>query len=189
MAQVKNAFRTVALIGFFFGTAVLFLGGVAYSFFPNDHSRSLGWMMLVVSTLVMIVQMHRWVKVLPGLLAFAVLNGMITLFTGHVLANPNQPVSRLDAFGLTLFFAISCALSGTFKDRQLNFVDRAALIAFVFSLAWLLAYDGSRYATGAKDTAMNGRDLIAISVGLAFLLVAWCYDQFLSRRMHGSPSK
>jgi hypothetical protein len=185
-AQVRNALRTVALIALFFGTAALFLGGVAYTFFPSDHSHFLGWILLAVSTAVMIFQMDRWVKVLPGLLGLAVLNGLITIFSGHVLANPTQPVGRLEAFGLTLFFVVSCVLSGTFKDRQLNFVDRTALMAFVFSFAWLLAYDGSRYAPGGKGAAVDARDLIAISVGLSFLIVAWLYYHFLNRNVHRS---
>ncbi len=185
LSQVKSGFRLVGLIFLFIGIAGLFVGGIAYAFFPTGHSPVLGWVFIAISTAVMIALMNRWVKVLPGLLGLAVLNGVISILSGHVLANPTEPIPRLQAFYLTLFFAASSVLSGTFKARHLHLVDRAAVMVFVFSFAWLLASQSTR---AGGDAALNLRDVVTMGIGLGCLLAAWLYDHFRHRRGHGSRS-
>ena len=179
MAQVKSGLRLAALYLLFFAIAGLFVAGVGYSFFPKGHSRALGLVFLVVSVSVMVVTMNRWVKVLAGILALAVLNGVLSISTGHLLANPTQPISRLDALYITVFFAVAAALASTLKGRKLNLVDRIAVMAFVSILAWLICYEGTHLRPGAP---LASTDFALMGIGLCCLLVAWGYDRLQRRR-------
>ncbi len=179
MAQVKSGLQLAALTLLFFGVAGLFLAGVAYSFFPTGHSHALGLVFLIVSVPVMVVTMNRWVKVLAGLLALAVLNGLLSVGTGHLLANPTQPISRADAFYMTVLFAVAAALASTLKGRRLNLVDRIAVMAFVSILAWLVCYEGARITLGRTDFVLMG-------IGLCCLFSAWLYHRIQRRRGHNA---
>ena len=181
MSQVKSGLRLAGLTLVFLGIAGLFFVGVDYLFFPADHSRVLGLVFLVISASVMVLTMNRWLTPLAGLLALAVLNGMLSTSTGHLLANPTQPMSRLDALYVTTFFAASAALASTLRGRQLNIVERVAVLAFVFSLALLMAYDGTRHRPGAP---LDGTDFTLMGISLCCLLVAWGYDRLRRRRGH-----
>ena len=180
MAQVKSGLQLAALTLLSFGVAGLFLAGVAYSFFPTGRSRVLGLVFLMISVPVMVVTMNRWVKVLAGVLALAVLNGLLSIGTGHLPANPTQPISRVDAFFMTVLFAVATALVSTLKGRKLNFVDRIAVMAFVSILAVLICYEGARITLASTDFVLMG-------VGLCCLLVAWGYDRLHRRRGHNEP--
>jgi hypothetical protein len=182
-SQVVGGLRLAALTLAGLGVAGLFFGGVAYAFFPTGHSRILGWVFLIISTPVMIVEMNRWVKALPGILGLAVLNGVLMLSTGHALGSRFVPISRLDVLGITLFFAASAVLSQAFKGRELNLVDRIALLAFVSSIASRMGFTARIPATGGVASAPSKDPLtfIALGIGLCCLLVAWAYDRWVSR--------
>src|SRR5260370_10824987 len=100
MSQVKSGLRlaTFILVGFVVGA--MFFGGADYLFFPGDHSRWLGIVFLVISTPIMVLTIERWGRVMAGFLGLAVLNGLLSIWTGHVLANPTMPISHLYAFSL-----------------------------------------------------------------------------------------
>jgi len=184
MSQVKSGLRLAGLTLVFLGIAGLFFAGVSYSFFPAGHSRALGLVFLITSVPVMVVTMNRWVKVLAGLLALAVLNGVLSISTGHLLANPTQPVSRLDALYITVFFAVAAVLASTLKGRKLNLVDRIAVLAFVSSLALLIEYEGTHLRPGA---ALATIDFTLMGIGLCCLLITWVYGRLQRRRGHNLP--
>jgi hypothetical protein len=184
MAQVKSGLRLAGLTLLFFGIAGLFLGGVNYSFFPASHSRALGLVFLIISAPVMVVTMNRWVKVLAGLLALGVLNGVLSISTGHLLANPTQPMSRLDAVYMTVFFAAAAVLASTLRGRKLNLVDRIAVLVFVSSLALLMGYEGAHVRPGAP---LASTDFTLMGIGLCCLLIAWGYSRLQRRRGHNLP--
>jgi hypothetical protein len=186
MSQVKSGLRLAGLTLVFFGIAGLFFAGVNYSFFAEGHSRALGLVFLIISASVMVVTMNRWVKVLAGLLALGVLNGVISISTGHLLANPTQPMSRLDALYITVFFAVAAALASTLRGRKLNPVDRIAVLAFVSSLALLMEYEGMHGRPGAP---LASTDFTLMGIGLGCLLVAWGYDRLQRRRGQDLPGR
>jgi hypothetical protein len=175
ISQVKSGFRLAGLALLFFLVAGLFFASVDYLFFPG-HSRALGLVFLVISTPVMVVTINRWVRVMTGILALAVLNGVLSISTGHLLANPAQPISRLDALYLTTFFAAAAALSSTMKARTLSVVDRISVLAFVFSFAYLLGYEGMRDI--GKIAPLNATDFVLMGIGLSCLFLGWAYNRF-----------
>lgn len=198
MSQVKSGFRLAGLALLFLLVAGLFFVGVEIVCFPSSIDRgsligrhtAAGWAFLVFSISIMILEMNRWVRVLAGLLALAVLNGVLSIWSGHVLADPSQPISRLDALYLTAFFAASAGLSSTLRGRKLNAVDRISVLGFVFSFAYLLGYEGARHA--GKIAPLNATDFTLMGIGLFCLFAPWAAHHLQGRRGHrhrtgGSP--
>src|SRR5579859_1487095 len=139
--QVKNGFKRAGMILFSITTVGLFLGGIAAVCFPKTinpdsflvRSPGIGWIFLAVATVILIVMMDRWVKILPGLIAYAILGDLIALTTGHY---GKLAVPRRDAFIALLFLSAFTVASLTFQERALNMVDRVALLVFAFCLTF-----------------------------------------------------
>ncbi len=195
MSQVKSGVRLAGLSLLFILVAYLFFGGTALLFFPaavdrnsflGQHALIAAPIFLVVSITIMIATMNRWVKVLAGLLAFGVLNGLISISTGHLLANSDQSMSRLDAVYLTVFFAATAVLASTLRERKLSVVDRIAILAFVFTFAMLMGYEGAFRRQGASLTRI---EFALMGIGFSCLLIAWGYDRFLRRSDHDLPDR
>jgi len=180
IAQVKSGLRMAAAILIFVAVGGLFVAGVNFAFFPTEHPRILGWVFLIISTPIMVLEMNRWVRVFPGLLAYAVLNGIIVLSTGHALGKPSVTLPWLPMLGVTSFYAVSAALSLRFKGRKLNWVDRIAVLAYVFILVWLWV------SAPSVPTRLRPLDYLGIGSGIGCLLFAWVYDRIQSHRAHGS---
>jgi len=182
MSQVKSGLRLAALILVGFVVAGMFFGGADYLFFPSAHSRRLGLIFLVISTPIMVLTMNRWVKVMAGFLGLAVLNGLFSISTGHVLANPTMPISHFYASSLTLFFALAAILTGTMKNRRLSLIDRISVMAYLCSLAFLISYQTQREE--AKSAPLNATYFILMGIGLSCLFAAWAVDYIQRHRGH-----
>jgi len=141
----------------------LVFGGMAIAFSPSPHSRMVGWVLLVLAAVVLVATMDWWVKAFPGLLILATLNGIITVYTGHLINNTSIPIPRSEAIIITLFFGASGFLCARFRTGVLNVIDRAALFTFMFCLFWQAA--APRFA--------------GVAGGVAFcaLLLAWTYGR------------
>ena len=83
------------------------------------------------------------------------------LFTGHY---GKMHVPRLVALGLMLFAIASSFLTLSFTRRPLTVIDRVALLAFVYCLAFSMTPDVATMS-------------VALGIGLAFLLLAWVVDR------------
>jgi hypothetical protein len=182
MAQVKSGLRLALATLIFIGVAFMFVAGMGFAFFPNEHSRILGWFLLIISTTVMALEVNRWIKVLPGILAYAVLNGVIVLSTGHALGSRFVPMAGLPSLVVTLFFAVSAALTVRFAKNRLTRVDRIAAFVYVFILGWLMGYESTTY----PPTRVRPLDYLGMGAGIGCLLIAWAYDRNHNRRAHGS---
>jgi hypothetical protein len=191
MSQVKSGFQLAALVVIGFVIAAMFFGGVIGLCFPGAVDRS-SWsgrhiaivtpVFLIVSIPIMFVTMNRWLKVMAGFLGLAVLNGLISLWSGHVMANPTMPVSRLYALSSTLFFAVASVLASKIRGRKLSVVDRTLVMAFLFSLGVLISYQGQRELT--KSAPLNSTYFILMGISLGCLLMAWGYGRLQRRRGH-----
>ncbi len=136
---------------------------------------AIGLLLLAVATATLVVTMNRWARALPGLLAAATLNGLISLVQGHVINLPSKPISRVDALVATLLFLGSTVLSAlAFKGRSLSFIDRLALLGVVSSLAWGVLRDSITFA--------------AVSTFLC-LLFAWVYSRVRNPPSHDPRSE
>ena len=146
-------------------------GGANPSSFADRHPREtivIGYMLVAVATAIVLGTMtakdskpSRWVKALPGLLALAAINSLITLSGGHLLNTPSNPISRVDALIMTILFVGSALLLSTLRDRRLNLPDKVALTVFIFSFAWSVVDSSS----------------VGLAVGFCCLVIASAYDR------------
>jgi hypothetical protein len=177
-SKVMHTLQTIGGWGIGFVTIFLFLAGLIALGFPGrvepssfigHHRLLMGWLFLIVATPILILTMNRWIRALPGLLAAATLNALISFAQGHVINLPSKPISRKDALIAVLLFLGSTILSvSAFKGRVLNAVDRVVLLAFVSFVAWGILDESSTFT--------------ALSAAFLCLLFAWAHGRV--RRSH-----
>jgi hypothetical protein len=181
LSQARNGLRLAALILVGFVIAAMFFAGAGFLFFPSVHSRWFGAISLIISMPIMVLTINRWIKVMAGFLGLAVLNGLLSISSGHVLANPSMPISRLDALYLTLFYTVAAILTSTMKDRRQSLMDRISVMAFLCCLAVLISYQARLEAV--KSAPFNATAATLMVISLCCLFVAWVYDRLPNR--HG----
>ena len=185
ISELTNGLRLAAsvIVGFVVGS--MFFGGIVAMLFPTSPNRSsslgpysvLALLFLLISVPVMFLTMERWLKVMAAILGLGVLNGGLTVITGHVLANPAKPVSRMDALALTLFFVLAAILAGMLKDQELTFLCRSSIMIFLFTLACWLGYRSKR----PLSNPLTWTDFGLMASGLIVLLFARVYRHFQTR--------
>jgi len=174
MSQVKSGLRLVALVLVAFVVGAMFFGGAGSLFSPSGHSRWLALVFLIVSIPIMILTMNRWVKVMAGFLGLAALNGLLSIWSGHVLGNPTLPISRLDALYLTVYYVIAATLTSTMKDRTLSLMDRISIMAFVFGLALLISYQAQLEA--GRSAILDSNAFTLMGMSLCCLFAGWSFN-------------
>jgi hypothetical protein len=168
--QVKSGLRLALMTIAGFVVAAMFFGGTDYLIFAGAHSRWTGIIFLLVSAPIMIMTMTRWVKVMVAFLGLAVLNGLLSVFTGHLLANPTIPVSRSYALSLTVFFAAAAFLTTKLRNRDLGSMERILVMGFLFTVGLLISYQDQREF--AKSELFTSQYFVLIGIGLLFLFAA-----------------
>ncbi|HEY3929482.1 MAG TPA: hypothetical protein VGL89_13995 [Candidatus Koribacter sp.] len=122
---------------------------------------ALSWIFLLLSSAIMIATIRQWVIILPGAMVAAIPGTLMLLFAGEF---NRQAASHSIAGILIVFFISTTALTSTFQRRELNVVDRVALMGFVTCLAVGM--------TTKRDRIM----LAAATIGLVFLLLGWAVN-------------
>jgi hypothetical protein len=164
-SQIIGGLRITASVLVVIFTGMGLIGGVAMLRIPGGpHPDSLvarhpliPWMCIAAATAILIVTIDRWARILPSILAYGAVGGLIMLATGRY---NSIYVPRLSALILTFFMVLTGALTLSIGGRPLNLLDRIALLAFVFCIAFSVTPDIS---------AMTK----ALAIGLSFLLLAW----------------
>lgn len=157
-----------AIVIFFllFGGANIASGRAEFDYFRPW----VGWLLLAVSAVALILEIERWVKILPAIFGYGILQALRELQTGHVLGMPNVPVSRRYCLALVAIYAAIAVVSATIAPRKLNRPDRVALMVFAGLCTWAFAF--------RSDLDM----VIRFSSALGCLLIAWVYDRLQRRR-------
>jgi len=161
---------TLYVLGLF---VLLLFGGVGAFQARPFHARLLWGAFAVIATILLMVEASRWAQALSWVLLFATSNASSSIFTGHIINMPEQPISRMNALALTLVLAAMTALSFTFLKRKLNRVDRIALLIVLASIAffpWAATYEWVLYVVSGSS--------------LCSLLVAWAYNRIRRRGHH-----
>ena len=123
----------------FFLAAAFTSAGGATALGNSPRPRVAGWIAVILSVAWAAWTIDYWVKLLPGILACATLNGILTFVQGHAL---NQPLVRIDRFVIaatTLALAGSAILSTAFTDRALTKMDRVVCMGIFASFAVILS--------------------------------------------------
>jgi hypothetical protein len=182
-SQVASGMRLAAMILLGFGIVALFFGGVAYAFFPR-RPHFLGWIFFLSSSAVMVVTMKKWIKEFSAMLAIGAFNALLIFYIGHLPGTPQTPFPRTYALALTLCCVASLAVARTFTKSNLTAVDRTAVMAFLFIVAYSGGDVSSKVALTGRMPPVGIRDLVTFAVAFCCLLFAWAYDRFQSHRSH-----
>lgn len=94
-------------------------------------SKWAGFVALGFVAIALYASAHHWVRWLPGLLIFGVLNSVIGLITHQVPTNPNGTISTgLAALALT-FYALGFVVSYCYDAAHLSVLDRCAFLVYL----------------------------------------------------------
>jgi hypothetical protein len=154
---------------------LLFPGRANPESLSGRHPFVLGIILLTTVTLILISTINRWIVVLPGFLGFcavAFIRGSI-LF-GHRLGG-HAPISGSIIAFFVEFFVLTMFLSMTFMYRNLSWLDRFALIGFVFCVG----------ISGVSNQPLSL--YVAPAVGTCLLLLAWLVDRHKRPKMDHIP--
>jgi hypothetical protein len=132
----------VGSILLFFALVTFIAIGAAIVLGVTSRLRIIGWPILIVGVCLALWAMDYWVRVLPGILSCAALNGLIITVSGHALNQPSVAVDRLTATLATIAVGFSAFLATTFKNGPLSFLDRLAGLGVLASFA--IAFAPSR---------------------------------------------
>lgn len=163
MTQVRNGFRTAGLILYAIGVVLLLFGGAMIADGQGSYPRFVGWILLLVATVVLTIEVNRWRNILPGLLVVAAFNGLAAVVSGHLINSAHTAIPRSDALVLTIFLLVSAFLSQTLRAHALNPVLRIGLVSFVFCILW--------------ESLSNSISVPALTLGILSLLVPSAYER------------
>lgn len=179
--QIASGLTIAAKTLFAIATGGALVGGLAvigkpeatlpYSFVGRHPLTP--WVCVIIASLILVLTLDRWITILPGILGYATLGGLIMLATGKY---GKMHVPRLIALVLTLYTIAGTGLTLSFARRPLTLIDRVALMGFVFCLAFSMS--ASILATS-----------IALGVGSVLLLIAWALDRIPRRGGHSSQHR
>lgn len=130
----SDVIRTLRFAGRFLlyalgAVAALWILGASFAF-----SRWAGFALLAFIAAILYATALRWVRWLPGLLVFGVLNSLLGLITRHVPTNPSVAVSAGVAGQLLAFYTIGCIISYNYDAAHLSAADRLALLVYLFCM-------------------------------------------------------
>lgn len=164
-----------------FGMLAISLPGILYPSLvdPNSpmgrHPLS-GWLLFLVGTTIMVVTVKVWAKAIPSLFAYGMLIGLLEIVQGHRLNQPPCPYGRLEGVIDTLILAACTTLTFRFKERSLSVADRVAVVAFVYTFIWGVAF-AARDRVGNKPCRNEYFSYAAVmGIGVFCLFIAWIYD-------------
>jgi hypothetical protein len=159
--KVHNGLKLAGTILLFFGWLVLVLAGVGW-LTDNEGSLAKGIAALTLSGALAVFSVNRWVKVLPGILGYGVIGAIANFWRG------DTEVSTAAAGMLVLLLAGCALVAQTFSARELNSLDRLALVGCVASFI---------YGITAEERSLFGAVLM-----FSCLAVAWIAATIQRRR-------
>jgi len=127
-SQVKGGLRLTGIVLMVFAWLVLAFGGAAVAFSKSSYPRTVGWALMAVAGAILVLTAQRWVKAVPGLCAYGVLNGLLATASGHLGAGASRTIPRGSAAMLTLMFAGCAGLAVPLASRRLTVFDRVAML-------------------------------------------------------------
>jgi uncharacterized membrane-anchored protein len=155
--------------------AALWILGASFS-----YSRWAGFVLIAVIAATLYATAPRWVRWLPGLLVFGVLNSLLGLITRHVPTNPSMAVSAGVAGLLLTFYAIGGIISYHYDAAHLSAVDRLAFLVYLFCMIWP-AFAPTNLSTVTPIVAWS------TSIGMAVLIASFAvHRRRLAKRSIGA---
>ena len=135
---------------------------------------SIPWILLITASIVLVLAVDQWAKILPAILGYGILGGLMMLFSGHVQNRSSVHISRTEGTVVLLFAVIAIFLSRTLQKRRLDFLDRVAFVVFGFAFAFGLS---------ASVVHNSGVEFASLAIGLCSLLVPWTIEHVQHRNV------
>ena len=145
------------------GIATLRIIGIAIAF-----SRWTGALSLCIVALALYATAQYWLRWLPGLLVFGVINGVVAASTHRAPLNYSVVVSTGLAILLSGFYAAGTVVSYYFGDARLSVFDRCAWLVYVSAMI-VPAFITPQYGGVTKERA----SIIAVAlvtIGMSFAI-------------------
>lgn len=180
--QAKSGLRLGVGAGLFLIGGMLLSAGmsrVVWSATPPHYivwPEPLGWAELALAAALLLSSAGVWWQVFAGYMLIGSLKSVIVFITGTDLFAPYGPFPRPEAAAFAAFGVATILLMWRFTKNRLTILDRMALTACLFSIAW---------RAGTAEFSDFGLGLI---IGLGFLIFASAYDRIQRHRRpdHGS---
>jgi hypothetical protein len=149
------------LLGLLALVAALWMLGASFAF-----SRFTGFLVLTIVAIILYCTAPSWVRWLPGVLIFGVLNSLLALVTHRAPTNSQVNVSAWVA-GLSIaFYTVGCIVANHYDSAHLSAVDRLALLLYLSCMIWP-AFSPNLLATLTPGVAWS------TSVGMVALIASF----------------
>jgi hypothetical protein len=110
--------------------------------FLANHPVILGATFVAISSIIIFWTANRWIKVLPGLIGYALVGALIATSNGGFQSRiASRNLSLRNTILLAILLIIDCALAFRLSKRKISVIDRLALLVFVLSLALSMMSD------------------------------------------------
>jgi hypothetical protein len=174
--QLKSGLRLGIGAGLFLIGGMLLSAGmsrVVWSATPPHNvvwPEPLGWAELALAAVALLSSAGEWWQLFAGYMLIGSLKSVVVLATGRDLFAPYGPFPRPEAAAFAVFGVATILLMWRFKENPPTILDRLALTAYVFAIAW---------RAGTAEFSDFGLGLV---VGLGCLFLASAYDRIQRHR-------
>jgi hypothetical protein len=151
--------------------AALWLMGLVFRASPLGAT-----LVLVMVAVGLYVTASWWVRWLPALLIFGMINSFFGLVTHHAPTSTRAPVSIGVASLLLTFYSVGCLISSQYGADRLSVLDRAAFVVFLFCMVW------PAFSAPNDLSTLNSRMVGEMSLGMLALIASFVAHQYSKGR-------
>src|SRR5690348_6343594 len=141
-----------------------------------DFSQWAGFLVLLVIATFLYLTASHWVRWLPGLLIFGVINSLVALTTHHAPTNPNVKVPPWAAGLLIAFYMAGCVISYHYDAAHLSVADKLALLLFLFCMIFPALLSNNNFTQRSAAVAWSS------TIGMTALIVAFVVHRIRLRK-------
>lgn len=169
--------------------AVVFLAGISFLFYPQEHSRITGCFFLAVTAPLMYATMHRWLGGLLAVFVGAIFLGVLAIASGRIQGAQSPKITPSEGVVFLLFFFVSGVLVWLIGIRELSAVDRTAVMVYLFAVGWTMAHESAIGSSNGYVEFDAHVELPVMAVAIGVLGVACLFGHFHGRKhRHRHPA-
>src|SRR5208283_1705496 len=133
MRRKRKQLELSHVIGFFlfFVLSTVISAGLGVGLGYSPRPRALGWVLFIGGSVVAVLTIHLWAKMLPAVFGMGTMNGIIILVLGHSLNEPPTPFPRYASAFLVVLLVCGGTATTRFLRQGLTLVDRVACLGLL----------------------------------------------------------
>ena len=116
--------------------AVAWVLGRVFAYYHRTGSFAIVVIAITPIAIFLFVTASRWVKWLPSLLFFGVMNSFMALITHRAPTNSDAVVSTGVASLQLVFYTVGCIVSNLYDSVHLDRVDRCSFLVYLTCIIW-----------------------------------------------------